>query len=218
MSAKKFVLLSAICVQKPRLEFQFAKIAFEDHLIASGITYSIIRPTAYFKSLAGQIENLKAGKAFVMFDKGVGTACKPISAKDLSEYICECLEDPELQNKVLPIGGPGPSISPIEQGEMLFRLLGKKPNFSRVPSIMFRVISALIAPLALISEKISNLREFMHIGHYYATESMLFWDSTKKRYSAKGTPEYGCDTLENFYREVLKSGIEGQELGDHKLF
>ena len=28
MGAKIFVLLSAICVQKPRLEFQFAKIAF----------------------------------------------------------------------------------------------------------------------------------------------------------------------------------------------
>tara|TARA_B100001093_G_scaffold487202_1_gene523251 strand:+ start:297 stop:1286 length:990 start_codon:yes stop_codon:yes gene_type:complete len=218
MSSKKFVLLSAICVQRPRLEFQFAKIAFEDHLIASGITYSIVRPTAYFKSLAGQIENLKAGKAFVVFGKGVGTACKPISAKDLSDYICGCLEDPKRQNKVLPIGGPGPSITPIEQGEMLFRLLDKKPNFCYLPSIMFRIISALIAPLSLISEKISNLREFIHIGHYYATESMLFWDETKERYSSKETPEYGCDTLENFYCEVLKSGMEGQELGDHKLF
>ncbi|MDA9989390.1 NAD(P)H-binding protein [Paracoccaceae bacterium] len=218
IGAKSFVLLSAICVQKPKLEFQFAKIAFENSLIASGINYSIIRPTAYFKSLAGQIENLKAGKAFVMFGKGVETACKPISAQDLSDYICDCVEDPERQNKVLPIGGPGPSINPTEQGEMLFRLLGKKPKFSRVPSTMFHVISTIMAPLALISEKISDLREFVLIGHYYATESMLFWDAKIQKYSSNKTPEYGSDTLESFYREVLKSGLDGHELGDQKLF
>ena len=51
-----FVLLSAICVQKPLLEFQHAKLKFEETLKASqGLTYSIVRPTAFFKSLAGQV-------------------------------------------------------------------------------------------------------------------------------------------------------------------
>jgi uncharacterized protein YbjT (DUF2867 family) len=54
--AKHFVLLSAICVQKPLLEFQHAKLKFEEALqSAQGITYSIVRPTAFFKSLAGQV-------------------------------------------------------------------------------------------------------------------------------------------------------------------
>ncbi|MEM9898444.1 MAG: NAD(P)H-binding protein, partial [Pseudomonadota bacterium] len=51
-----WVQLSAICVQKPRLAFQFAKLKFEAELMASGITYSIVRPTAYFKSLSGQAD------------------------------------------------------------------------------------------------------------------------------------------------------------------
>lgn len=42
----QFVLLSAICVQKPRLAFQHAKLAAEQALVASGLTYSIVRPTA----------------------------------------------------------------------------------------------------------------------------------------------------------------------------
>ncbi|MEM6492356.1 MAG: NAD(P)H-binding protein, partial [Pseudomonadota bacterium] len=50
-----FILLSAICVQKPKLAFQHAKLAFEDKLIRSGLAYAIVRPTAYFKSLSGQI-------------------------------------------------------------------------------------------------------------------------------------------------------------------
>lgn len=54
--ASHFVLLSAICVQKPLLEFQHAKLKFEGALQAAGdITYSIVRPTAFFKSLAGQV-------------------------------------------------------------------------------------------------------------------------------------------------------------------
>jgi divinyl chlorophyllide a 8-vinyl-reductase len=52
---KHFVLLSAICVQKPLLTFQHAKLAFEDALVKSGMGYAIVRPTAFFKSLCGQL-------------------------------------------------------------------------------------------------------------------------------------------------------------------
>jgi len=44
-----FVLLSAICVQKPLLAFQQAKLAFEQALIASGVRYSIENPRAYLQ-------------------------------------------------------------------------------------------------------------------------------------------------------------------------
>ena len=54
--AQHFVLLSAICVQKPLLEFQHAKLKLEADLQSGGdLTYSIVRPTAFFKSLAGQV-------------------------------------------------------------------------------------------------------------------------------------------------------------------
>ena len=60
--AAHFVLLSAICVQRPLLEFQRAKLRFEAELQAAGdITYSIVRPTAFFKSLAGQVTYLDLG-------------------------------------------------------------------------------------------------------------------------------------------------------------
>ena len=62
--AARFVLLSAICVQKPRLAFQHAKLAFERTLRESGIDYSIVRPTAFFKSISGQVARVAAGKLF----------------------------------------------------------------------------------------------------------------------------------------------------------
>ena len=50
IKCSQFILLSAICVQKPKLAFQFEKLAFEKELQNSGLNFSIIRPTAYFKS------------------------------------------------------------------------------------------------------------------------------------------------------------------------
>jgi divinyl chlorophyllide a 8-vinyl-reductase len=53
-------LLSAICVQKPLLEFQRAKLRLEEAITSqSDVTYSIVRPTAFFKSLAGQVSIVK---------------------------------------------------------------------------------------------------------------------------------------------------------------
>jgi divinyl chlorophyllide a 8-vinyl-reductase len=89
----QFVLLSAICVQKPLLAFQQAKRAFEAELMASGLTYSIVRPTAFFKSLSGQIERVRRGKPFLVFGDGELTACKPISDDDLGRFISGCIGD-----------------------------------------------------------------------------------------------------------------------------
>ena len=218
IQTKQFVLLSAICVQKPRLEFQFAKRAFEDNLIASGVPYSILRPTAYFKSLVGQVENVKKGKAFLMFDTGKRTACKPISGEDLAIYLCDCLYLPERSNRVLPIGGPGPAISSKAQAEILFKLLGRPVKSRKIPSVFLNVVNACLAPFAIFSEALSNKREFLRIAHYYATESMLVWDDEINAYDAEQTPEFGTDRLETFYKEVLGSGLQDHDLGAHKLF
>ena len=44
------------------LQFQHAKLKFEQALTAAGdITYSIVRPNAYFKSVSGQLELLQQG-------------------------------------------------------------------------------------------------------------------------------------------------------------
>ncbi len=104
--AQHFVLLSAICVQKPELEFQRAKLKFEEELMNAGdITYSIVRPTAFFKSLAGQVELVKDGKPFVMFGDGELASCKPISEADLASFMADCIEEKSKINQVLPIGG-----------------------------------------------------------------------------------------------------------------
>lgn len=216
--ARHFVLLSAICVQRPRLAFQHAKLAFEAALKESGITYSIVRPTAFFKSLAGQVDRVQAGRPFLVFGDGCATACKPISEADLADFIVNCLEDPGLANRVLPIGGPGPAITPREQGELLCTLAGRPTRIRRVSPKLFDAAIAVLAPLSRIIPSLEGKAEFARIGRYYATESMLLWDEAAQAFDAQATPSYGSETLNDFYTRVLRQGLAGQELGEQKLF
>jgi len=212
-----FVLLSAICVQKPLLAFQHAKLAFEQKLIESGMTYSIVRPTAFFKSLCGQIERVRAGKPFLIFGDGRLTACKPISDQDLGDYIAGCLDDRACHNKVLPIGGPGDAITPREQGERLFALLGREPRFRSVPVGLLDVIIAVLAALGRVVPALADKAELARIGRYYATEPMLVLDPKSGCYDAVATPATGRETLIDCYAR-LAGGEVAPERGDHAVF
>lgn len=214
---ERFVLLSAICVQKPRLAFQFAKLKFEQALMDSGIDYSIVRPTAYFKSLAGQIGRIRQGKAFLIFDSGMETACKPISERDLAHFLVDETES-KGESRLLPVGGPGPAITPREQGELLFDSFNRIAKFRSVPSRLFKLVSGALSPFESVSAKAAEKAELARIGHYYATESMLVWDPERESYDAAATPSYGSDTLMDFYQRAAKSGAQGQSLGAQKIF
>nr|QSQ68595.1 hypothetical protein PY_021245 [Puya raimondii] len=224
LGAAHFVLLSAICVQKPLLEFQRAKLKFESELQSlaaaadENFTFSIVRPTAFFKSLGGQVESVKDGKPYVMFGDGRLCACKPISEEDLASFIADCVLDEDKINKILPIGGPGKALTPLEQGEMLFRLLGREPKFLKVPIGIMDFAINVFDVLSKVFPALEDAAEFGRIGRYYAAESMLVLDPESGEYSAEKTPSYGKDTLEDFFARVIKEGMAGQELGEQTIF
>jgi len=201
--AEHFILLSAICVQKPLLAFQHAKLAFEAALRLSGMTYSIVRPTAFFKSLSGQLKRVKKGKPFLIFGDGELTRCKPISDADLARFIADCMDDPARRNAILPIGGPGPAISLKEQGALIFELLGKEPRFKSVSPGLFTKAEKVLALGAGVSDWFAEKPEYARIARYYATESMLVLDPESGTYRADLTPEYGTETLRDHYAKVL---------------
>lgn len=210
------VLLSAICVQKPKLAFQHAKLAFERVLLESGLDCSIVRPTAYFKSLSGQIGRLRKGKPFLLFGDGRLTATKPISDDDLGQYLALCLRDPSLRG-ILPIGGPGPAFTPREQGEWLFAMLGQTPRFRAVPVALLDGIIAGLTALGALSPTLKAKAELARIGRYYATESMLVWDEASGRYLADATPSFGTETLREHHAAII-AGAQEQDLGAHRVF
>ena len=214
------VLLSAICVQKPLMAFQQAKLAFEKVLIDSAVNHSIVRPTAFFKSLSGQVERVRQGKPFLVFGDGRLTACKPISDDDLGDYLAGCVDDESRHRRVLPIGGPGPALTPRQQGEHLFALLGREPRFKQVPVAL---MDAIIGALGLAGRAVPALAakaELARIGRYYATESMLVWDASAARYDEQATPSWGRQTLFDHYAALVRGDAvtSDTERGDHAVF
>jgi divinyl chlorophyllide a 8-vinyl-reductase len=200
----RFVLLSAICVQKPRLAFQEAKLAFEAELRAAPLAWTIVRPTAFFKSLSGQIARVRDGRPFLLFGDGTLTACKPIG-------------DPGTVNRILPIGGPGPALTPRDQAAILFELTGRPPRFRRMPVAAMDAIVAGLSALGRISPRLAARAEFARIGRYYATESMLVWDAVRGCYDADATPEFGTQTLREHYAACLRGAV-ADDRGAHAIF
>ncbi len=213
----QFVLLSAICVQKPVLAFQHAKLRFEAALMDSSLTYSIVRPTAFFKSLSGQIQRVRDGKPFLLFGDGSLTACKPISGDDLGRFMAACLGDPEKVNRILPVGGPGPALTARAQGTLLFDAMGMEPRFRQVPVALMDMIIGISAVFGRFSKTWADRAEFARTGRYYATESMLVWDADAERYDADATPEFGSDTLAAHYARMVAGEAE-VDLREHAVF
>jgi len=202
--ADHFVLLSAFCVRKPLLQFQKAKLKFEAALEdaqASGklARYSIVRPTAFFKSVSGQFELVQQGWPFVMFGDGETCRCNPIAETDLAAYMLDCLDQPEKWNRVLNVGGPDSGLSMKEQGELLFQVLGKPAKFWKVPIAVFDVVIGVLAGLGKIFPSLEDAAELGRIGKYYAVEDMLTTDPLEK---------FGKVTLHQHYERIR---VEGQE-------
>ena len=211
----QFVLLSAICVQKPLLEFQRAKLAFEAELQASDLRHAIVRPTAFFKSLSGQVARVQAGKPFLLFGDGRLTACKPISDRDLADYIVGLSDRPDARRGVAHRRA-GPGDHPARTGGHAVpddRPTAPLPqpagggdgrDHRRAVAWGPRVVPSLRAKA-----------DFARIGRYYATESMLVWDG--HRYDADATPEFGTETLGDHYAALLRGDVT-TDLGDHAVF
>lgn len=119
VGARHFVLLSAFCVKNPWLQFQQAKLKFESDLQnQSSMTYSVVRPTAFFKSVSGQLEVIQQGAPFVMFGDGEVTRCNPIAEADLATYLVDSIVDKSRENEIINLGGPDEPLTMKKQGEV----------------------------------------------------------------------------------------------------
>ena len=221
---RHMVLLSAICVQKPLLAFQQAKLAFEQALVDSGLRVLHRAADGVLQVAVGPGgERVKQGKPFLVFGDGTLTACKPISDGDLGR-LHRRLPGPMHQpprSQMLPIGGPGEAITPRQQGEQLFSAAGPAAaSSSQVPVALagHAIVGVLgTVPAMPAAGRWRAKAELARIGRYYATESMLVLDPASGRYSAQATPSTGSQTLHGFYADLL-AGRTQMDRGDHAVF
>ena len=183
--ARRFILLSAYCVKSAEredpyaLQFQYAKKELEEKLAEmadDSFDYVSVRPTAFFKSVSGQVEVVDGGGPFVYFDLGNdrNAICNPISEPDLAAALIDQVADDAHKNTFWNLGGPDEGLSMKQQGALIHEILEKEgePKFISVPIGLFDVI---INGLQWVgdtfnSEKFDDAAELGRIGKYYAVE------------------------------------------------
>ena len=173
--AKKFVLLSAICVRKPDLPLQLAKLKMEDELMRSGIDYTIVRPTAYFWVFDSQARMIAKGKPAYLIGSGAQAVHNPISREDLATFMVDSITNEERRDRVFVIGGPEVPDNIISYRDalgMVFQALGQEPRFVRIPDWAMRALIRVTRFIGLASRRAAVFSGFLNVVYYYMVNDM----------------------------------------------
>jgi divinyl chlorophyllide a 8-vinyl-reductase len=166
----KFILLSAICIRKPDLPLQLAKLKMEDALIRSGINYTIVRPTAYFWVFDAQTRMIANGKPGYLIGTGDQACHNPIAKEDLAEFMVGCIGSSEHKNRIFIIGGPEVPDNIVTYRDslmMIFESMGKEPKLISIPGWLVNTVIRISGFIGHFSRKIGVFSEFLKIIYYY---------------------------------------------------
>jgi uncharacterized protein YbjT (DUF2867 family) len=141
-----FILLS-VCQAAPThpIELFRMKHRAEEELRASGLAWTIVRPTAYMETWLPVLGDplLKTGTTRIF-----GAGRNPInfvSADDVAGLVAVAVADEAMRGAAIDVGGPE-NLSMAELVETIRTVTGARGKVSHVPVPMMRVISAVMKP------------------------------------------------------------------------
>ncbi|MFA6457015.1 MAG: SDR family oxidoreductase [Bacteroidota bacterium] len=149
---KKFVYVSAAGSELlQHIEYSRSHYQFEQTLAASGIRFSVIKPTGFFYFLGEILAMAKKGRG-LLIGNGEHTT-NPIHEQDVAEACCAALTNDAGE---MIIGGPE-VFSRRGIVDLAFQVAGKQPHIITIPP---KVFSALTYPSTLVNPRIHALLAF----------------------------------------------------------
>ena len=146
-AVERFVLLSVRgAAPSHPMELFRAKYAAEQDLEASGLRWTIVRPSSYMETwlmVLGQ-PVAKSGK-IVVFGRGENPI-NFVSVRDVAALVDQAVADPALRGRIVDIGGPE-NLTFNEFARRIERAAGRPIAIRHVPRAAMRVMSALLAPI-----------------------------------------------------------------------
>lgn len=138
-----FVLLSVLGARPDHpMSLHRAKYTAEQHLYASGLSWTVLRPAAYAETWAGVIgAKLPTGGPALVFGRGANPI-NFVSVLDVAALAERVITDPALRGQAIDI--PGPANLTMVQ---FARLLGAA-RIRHIPRGALRLLAATAAPLA----------------------------------------------------------------------
>jgi uncharacterized protein YbjT (DUF2867 family) len=125
----------------PDCDLNVAKRAVEQHLLESGLTYTVLRPSCFMETWLAAATGFDAagGRAQV-----VGSGEQRISYMslfDVAQFAAEAVGNPTAQNAILELGGPE-AVSPNQVIAMCEELSGRKFHVIHLPLEALRAQTA----------------------------------------------------------------------------
>ncbi len=128
------------------LEFFRIKYRTEEYLRASGLSFTILRPSAFmdlWAQLVGQ-PIVEQGKTTIF---GCGTnPINFVAVEDVARFVRIALEDSRARNRVIEVGGPG-NLTLNQVAEVFERASGRQAKKRHIPLPMMRVMAILMQPI-----------------------------------------------------------------------
>jgi uncharacterized protein YbjT (DUF2867 family) len=150
-----------------------AKYAAEQYLKQSGLSWTIIRPTAYMEFWANLVGKpiLETGQTRML---GPGTSpMNFVSVNDVAKAVEMAITDPSLRGVELEMGGPE-NLSLNEVVAIFERVVGKPAKVNRLPLPAMRVMSVALRPFNPAMARIMETGVAM-----YTTD--MTWDGEENR-------------------------------------
>jgi uncharacterized protein YbjT (DUF2867 family) len=135
---ERFVLMSALgttAVTKDIVPYYGAKFAMEQDTVASGLEYTIFRPSFVFGrggALSTFMKQVRYSPVVAVIGSGQ-QRIQPIWIDDVAEHFARALDTPAASNKTFEIGGPD-VVTWDELYRTIARVLGKRRALAHLPA------------------------------------------------------------------------------------
>jgi len=150
-----------------------AKRRIEGRVRASGMTWTILRPSFFMETWLGPAVGFDAaGAAAVIYGDG-GRPISWISAGDVAELAARCLRNQAARNATIEMGGPEP-LTPLEAVRVFEEVGGRPFTVSHVP------VEALVARQGAATDDMG--RSFAGLVRCYARGDPIPMDQTARTF------------------------------------
>lgn len=164
-----FVYTSAVgAAPDHEIDFWRTKARIEKYLEASGLRYTIIRPTAFMEVYAWELigKAVAAGKRVILFGEGKNPR-NFIAAADVANAVVLALRIPELRSRVIEVGGPE-NLTGRDVVATFEKITGRRAKVSTLPLPVVR------AGAAVASRVHPGIGRIMKVGVFNETSDQTF--------------------------------------------
>lgn len=196
-SVKHFIFVSVQGASPDSpLEFFRIKYRTEEYLQASGLSFTILRPSAYMELWAQLIgQPIREQGKTTIFGRG-NNPINFVSVEDVARFVSIGLDDARARNTVIEVGGPE-NLTMNQLAEIFEHASGRQAKKRHIPLPMMRLMSILMRPLnPAMSRLIRN---------------GIYMDTANLRYDTADTARsFGIQliSLEEIARRATTNGVQ----------